>query len=365
LGGGLPPPNHNTALTWERQPGTESRVYAYAVLRFALSPEDVLATRFALSPLWEAVMSYRAARCPSSQRLRGSWLEEAVRIGREADAALLDVALGVTPGAHGHLTDFLLPRPQGAVCDFHAELARVRRADPAAVAADVRLIYGDVLPPAALPFVHDPERAIQAVADVVARYWDVVVKPRWPRVHAVLEGDVTFRGRSIALRGPGALFDGLHPDISYRDGALEIDRPYDVQVDAAGRGLLLVPLVFSFPLVVAAPDLPDGPMLGYTPRGAETLWLGERPEGDETLAGLVGHARDTLLRALERPLTTTELAQLLAVTPSAISQRLGDLRRLGLLESQRLGRRVYHRRSARADRLLELFGREPALAAAM
>jgi DNA-binding transcriptional ArsR family regulator len=334
------------------------------VLRFALSPEDVLATRFALSPLWEVVMSYRAARCPSSQRLRGSWLEEAVRVGREADAGLLDIALGVTPGAHGHLTDFLLPRPEGAICDFDAELARVRRADPAAVAADVRLIYGELLPPGAQAFLDDPARAINAVADVVEQYWTAVVKPRWPRVHAVLEGDVTFRGRAIALRGPGALFDGLHPDISYREGALEIDRPYDVHVDAAGRGLLLVPLVFSFPLVVAAPDLPDGPMVGYTPRGAETLWLGERPEGDETLASLVGHARDVLLRVLERPLTTTELAQLLGVTPSAISQRLGDLRRLGLLESQRLGRRVYHRRSARADRLLELFGSQPALAAA-
>jgi DNA-binding transcriptional ArsR family regulator len=198
----------------------------------------------------------------------------------------------------------------------------------------------------------------------VERYWNVVVRPRWPRVHAVLEGDVTFRGRAIALRGPGALFDGLHPDIRYHDGALEIDRPYDVDVDAAGRGVLLVPLVFSWPLVVASPDLPEGPMLGYTPRGAEQLWLGERPESDEALAGLVGHARDTLLRALERPLTTTELAQLLHVTPSAISQRLGDLRKLGLLESQRLGRRVYHRRSARADRLLELFGRQPTLAAA-
>src|SRR3954453_14370697 len=114
-------------------------------------------------------MRYRAAPCPSSQRLRGSWLEEAVRIGREADATLLDVALGVTPGAHGHLTDFLLPRPVGALCDFDAELARGRKADPEAVAADGRLIYGDRLPPGAQAFLDDPVRAINAVADVVER----------------------------------------------------------------------------------------------------------------------------------------------------------------------------------------------------
>jgi DNA-binding transcriptional ArsR family regulator len=322
------------------------------VISLSLSPQDVLATRFAFSPLWEAVLSYRAARCPEALKLRGRWLDEAVAIGRETDSVLLDVALGLCAGAGRHVCDFLLPAPGSC---FAEELARVRAGDPATVAADVRAIYGERLPDGAERYLEHPEQAMAAAADVVERYWEAVVRPRWPRVHAVLEGDVAFRGREIARRGAGALFDDLHPAIRWQDGTLAVDRPHELQVEGGGRGVVLVPLVFSWPTVLVSLHTPAGPMLAYTPRGVESFWLGERPEGDEVLASLVGHARDALLRSLPRPRTTTELAQTLGVTPSAVSQRLGDLRRLGLVDAQRLGRRVYYRRSARAERLLELF----------
>jgi DNA-binding transcriptional ArsR family regulator len=325
------------------------------VISLHLSPQDVLATRFAPSPLWESVMSYRAARCPEAQALRGSWLDEAVRLGREGDGEALDVALGLLEGAGRHICDFVLPPPQPS---FEPELALLRGADPAAVVADLRVIYGETPPPGARRFLEHPASGIAAAADALARYWSVVVRPRWPRVQAVLEGDIAFRGRSIALRGAGALFDDLNPSIRWQAGTLAIDRPHHLSLDGSGLGVVLIPLVFSWPAVLVAPEGGGATMIAYTPRGAEAFWMGERPEGDDSLAGLVGHARDALLRILRRPRTTTELAQALGVTPSAVSQRLGDLRRLGLVETQRLGRRVYYRRSARAERLLELFAAE-------
>jgi DNA-binding transcriptional ArsR family regulator len=322
------------------------------VICLHLSPRGVLATRFALSPLWESVLSYRASRCPDARALRGSWLEAAQSAGRSEGTEALDASLGLLEGAGRHVCDFVLPPP--GPC-FDDELAQVRAADPATVVADLRVVYGEQPAPAVQRFIEAPEAGIAAAADAIARYWTAVLLPRWPRVRAVLESDIAYRGHAMAVRGAGALFDDLDPSVRWHDGTLSVDRPHDLAIDVDDRGIVLLPLVFGWPRLIVAPEGACAPMIAYSPRGAESFWLGERPERDDALAGLVGPARDVLLRVLARPRTTTELAQGLGVTPSAVSQRLADLRRLGLVEPQRLGRRVYYRRSARAERLLELF----------
>jgi DNA-binding transcriptional ArsR family regulator len=59
---------------------------------------------------------------------------------------------------------------------------------------------------------------------------------------------------------------------------------------------------------------------------------------------------------LVAPTTTTELARVLSASPATISQHLARLRRAGLVEAHRRGRRVHYRLSTNGEALLELFG---------
>ncbi|WP_230421121.1 ArsR/SmtB family transcription factor [Actinomadura soli] len=70
------------------------------------------------------------------------------------------------------------------------------------------------------------------------------------------------------------------------------------------------------------------------------------------LAALVGESKARLLRLLDEPLATVELAHRLRVTPSAVSQHLGVLHRAGLVTRARQGRRVLYHRSPLGDQLV-------------
>jgi DNA-binding transcriptional ArsR family regulator len=59
-----------------------------------------------------------------------------------------------------------------------------------------------------------------------------------------------------------------------------------------------------------------------------------------------------LLRLLETPTSSTELAVRLDVTPSAVNQHLRALRAAGLLISARHGRSILYHRSDLGDRVL-------------
>jgi DNA-binding transcriptional ArsR family regulator len=71
---------------------------------------------------------------------------------------------------------------------------------------------------------------------------------------------------------------------------------------------------------------------------------------------LIGGTRADLLRALEVPMTTTEIAERLHLTPAAVSQQLGLLRRAGVVDARRQGRGVYSSLTPQGRQLLELLG---------
>jgi DNA-binding transcriptional ArsR family regulator len=57
---------------------------------------------------------------------------------------------------------------------------------------------------------------------------------------------------------------------------------------------------------------------------------------------LLGHGRATVLRALGRPATTTELARRLSYAPSTVSAHLDVLARAGLVDRHRVRRSVFY-----------------------
>ena len=209
---------------------------------------------------------------------------------------------------------------------------------------------GEPLHPLLAEALLDPRTLVERTADALEAYWEAVIAPLWPRIRAILEGDVVYRSLQLARGGAEALFADLEPRVSWADGVLYVDAKPGVHevVDVAGRGLPLMPTIFATNAVtLVSHDQP--PVIAYPARGRAALWLEELPAPPPALEALLGRPRATLLALLDRPSSTTELAARLDVTPSAVNQHLQALARAGLLGRVRSGRTVLYARTPNAD----------------
>ncbi|MFJ3172077.1 helix-turn-helix domain-containing protein [Streptomyces roseus] len=322
------------------------------MISFVLGVEDLADTRFALSPLSETVLSLRVLREPGLSAVHLPWRRSVLgRLGT------LDTALLMSLVAQRRtLPDFLTPRPTAFSPSFEEELALVRAASAGLVRRDLVAAHApDPLPEALRDAAGaDDTRVLalrDAVCDLLRRYWEAAVEPMWPRMRLLLEADMTYRARQLAVGGARLLFSGMHPNLRWQDGVLHIGQMISGhRVCAAGRGLLLVPSVFAHkPAPPVSPDEP--PTLLYPSRGVATLWEREPAADAPALVALLGAPRARLLGLLGEPLPTVEIARRFGVTPSAVSQHLRVLHATGLVSRARDGRQVLYRRSALGDQL--------------
>lgn len=301
------------------------------MIRVELGVEDLADTRFAISPLAETVFSLWELTAASGSVLHQPWLHAARRRLDRLDTGVLRALVGEPQGEFARpsraLPDFLTPRPSSYAPFFEDELALVRATPVDVVRRDVIAAHAPDPLPRVLHAVLAPEDGpvlalLEAVGDLLARLWDVVLEPVWPRLRLVLEADTTYRARRLATGGARLLFADMHPNLTWRDGILEIaEMVGDHAVTAPGRGLVLVPSVFACKPV---PPMSPGaaPWLAFPSRGVATLWA-PAPAPDATaLAALLGRPRARLLGMLAEPLPTVEIARRLQVTPSAVSQHL-------------------------------------------
>jgi DNA-binding transcriptional ArsR family regulator len=201
----------------------------------------------------------------------------------------------------------------------------------------------------------DPAAWLPRLVDQMREYWKLSIEEHWPRIRALLEGDVLYRARQLALGGAELLFGDLHPSVAWRDGVLEIDKPHEADVMPAGSGMILIPAVFDWPGVAVIHDEAYRFTLSYSPRGIANIWEAEPPKSG-AMDVLIGGTRADILRILEVPMTTSEIATRLHLTPAAVSQQLGLLRRAGVVDAHRQGRGVYSTLTAHGRTLLELLG---------
>ena len=310
-------------------------------IRIHLSHEDLAETRFAFSAVWEIVQSYGAVRHPSKSVFHLPWLNEHRPAIERLDLEPLEILL---TNEGGYLPDFIMPPPEGPYPVLEDELERIRSTPRDVVAREVRHAFdGRDVPTPARRYLDEPVAALEALTDTMRSYWSVTIEPHWPRIRSLLEGDVLHRARVLALEGPEALFANLHPEATWRDGMLVLDKhAWDEDVKPDGRGILLIPLVFACPRLTVMWDDPWQPTVAYPPRGLATLWEPDRArEPGTALLELVGESKAAILRTLEIPMTTTEVAVRIGVTPGAVSQQLAQLRRAGIVEANRNGRGVY------------------------
>jgi DNA-binding transcriptional ArsR family regulator len=134
---------------------------------------------------------------------------------------------------------------------FEDEPAVLQATPAAIVRRDLLATYApDPVPNALAPVARRGEKAVAAlrdrICDELERYWRLAVAPTWPQMRLVLAADTTYRARQLAVAGARLLFADMHPNLRWRNGVLEIDEMISEHtVQAAGRGLLLMPSIFA------------------------------------------------------------------------------------------------------------------------
>ena len=180
-----------------------------AVIAYRFGRDDLLRTRFAISPLFELAASVRVLRDPGAHSVHLPWVREAR--ARLAGLRLRAARRAAPERAVRRPTSSRRRRARRCPTSRRSS-TRVRATPPDARAARGRL---DVRGPAAAgvvrPLLDDPAAALPALVDLMAEYWERAIAPWWDAVRAVLEADIRQRARHLAGGGALELFAGLHP----------------------------------------------------------------------------------------------------------------------------------------------------------
>jgi DNA-binding transcriptional ArsR family regulator len=325
------------------------------VITYRFGHDDLLRTRFAISPLMELSGSIQAFREPEKHAVHAPWAAWARERMTGIEWDLLDVVIASDAAWY---PDFLSPPPREPQAQLEVELRRVLETDHAQVAHELALAHPDGVPAAGRVLIDDPAVGLERLVAQMRAWWDALLAPRWEHILAMLEAEVAQRGRRLADVGPAAAFADVDETVTWRDGRVEVVTRGDRDVDLGGRGLLLVPAAFAWPNVWPLSDPPWQPAIVYAPRGVAALWAPEEAGAgaEAPLAGLLGARRAAVLLALDRPTATLELARRLAASPAGVSAHLQVLRRAGLVLGRRDGRAVLYGRTRAGDALVAAAG---------
>ncbi len=321
--------------------------YGLRVVRFVFSVDDLARTRFAISPIWEAIRSLVALRDPSTAALHLPWLRS---LSGRLDADLEPV-IALIP-TRGYIPDFLTPPPSGPLGDIGEDLDALRRTPVRQIRHDIEL-YREQHPRVRVSddWLEHPRREARRLADTVESFWEQALEPVWPRIRAFLDADIAHRAAQLVEAGPAHLFGDLHPTVAWADGRVEIANEREATIALGGRGLVLMPSAFQWARPGMRDREPLQPTLNYPARGINTLWEEGEP-APEGLSRLLGATRAAVLQALDAPRSTTDLAQRLSISPAGASHHLTTLRDAGLIVARRERREVLYVRTATGDTLV-------------
>ena len=318
--------------------------------------DDLVKMRFAYRPLLEIPLSYRVLVNPAFQGPYHRWVDDTYQ--RLHDLELPYLSALVSP--HGYIPDFLTPTPTRKQTDIEADFAELLATPDGAIRAGILDLieeHGD----SAMRrwFLAHPRESMECLVEELRIYWQRTLAHHWQRMIANIEGDMLYRGRLLALDGPGAMFSDLHSTINLQKNQLVLQAACqhghgEVELSLNGGGLQLVPLIFKGcgRMYQVAPGWQ--PMLAYGIRGAG-LWYQRQAAADQSLELALGAGRARVLRALSTPATTSEVAYRLRLSAAAASQHLTRLTKAGLSQPRRSGKRVYYHLTERGQKLLTLF----------
>jgi DNA-binding transcriptional ArsR family regulator len=319
------------------------------MLEFRLDADELARTRFACSITHEVMGSLRVLADPAAHAMHLPWVREIALAVAGLELELLRTLVPAT----GYVPDFVAPPPVTPFPDLDEELARIRTTPAAEVRTELAWTFPAGVPPALAALQRRPRRGLARLTAQIELYFDAALRDHWARLAGLLQADVIHRAQRLAEHGAHGLFADLHPGVRlHANGRLLVDTAYEAPVALDGRGLLLMPSVFAWPLIRVVTDPPWQPTLIYPARGVATAWEPDATPPPQALARVVGRSRAALLGALVQPRTVGELAAELSLTAGAVSQHVTALRDAGLVAAHRDGRRLLCRRTRLADELI-------------
>jgi hypothetical protein len=329
------------------------------VIRLHLTAADARRIRFASSPLWEAVTSLRTLTDTSLRwQLHQPWRDE---VRGRLDRVDMSVLTAVVRPA-GYVPDFLVPAPARRHVAFHTALTELAATDPSQAAGELIHLAGHPVAQRGpgrdqrVAMLHelaaDPAAALARIAQALDDYWRAAVAPFWLRLQALLQDDLAYRLDQLADGGVDALLRGLHPSVRFDGTTLNIDKYYDCDASTDGRGMLLVPCAFAWPDVMVRTAQPLPVTISYSPRGVGRLWERHPHSRHTALAEVLGRTRTDLLRLLDLPMATSQLATQLAVSAPTLNAHLKALHAAGIVAARRDGRFVLYSRTPVGDLLI-------------
>ncbi len=313
--------------------------------------ESLLALRFVSSPAWETMAAVRTLVDERARSYHEPWYR---LIRGRVDEIDLSPLLAVEP-LRGYVPDFLTPPPRNAAPRLRDQLAEIRATPLAQVVHELetcRDALGDGRHRRLLDsFLRDPTSARELLAVQLHDAWRALVAPFWTSVRALLDRDIEQHSRTLARHGLRRVLDDLHPRIRWTERGLALADGRQHSVEVGDSGVVLMPSAYVWPQVVAIVEEPWQPTIVYPARGIADLWRAP-PALPDALARLLGRTRALVLASLDRPLSTTTLAQLLELSPAGASRHLLALRETGLVSAARRGHEVRYRRTALGSALL-------------
>jgi DNA-binding transcriptional ArsR family regulator len=323
------------------------------MLRIEVSPQDIVASRFAISPLVETLHAVWALAGKQEAGAVRSWIarsREAYARLYESEPALRALVALYMPRHYN--TDFIAPPPTGVNVTFDAELKAMRATPPELAHSEIaKTLQNRQPPPEPIMRVLRDRNVVTMFADALEAVWHQILAPEWPRFNAILERDVVQRAGQLATYGWRAALDDLNPRVRWRDddatgGHIELMlASADGVRRLGGRGLLFLPSIFVHGVGAYLEDAwPYG--LTYPARGVAA------PQGGAGgLARLIGRTRTSILTELEVPATTTQLAARLGLSIGGTGDHIAALREAGLITGVRTGRSVLYHRTPLGDSL--------------
>ncbi|SDM51070.1 Helix-turn-helix domain-containing protein [Allokutzneria albata] len=318
-----------------------------ALLR--LSAMALSRSRFALSPLAETLGSLLALSRPCEDPWLADWHARhraafAARLEGDPFAAGLSRLLSSTKWLPDHV---VIPPRDGMRTVLADELTEVAAAEDDHVAAQLTVSVEHSWREHDMTWLSGNGFAART-AELLNAVWHAHVLPDWPRRKALLERDVTYRAGLLAAYGwPRAI-----ERMSRRSAWVGVDAIRFSDREAPDRvvsdeGMFFVPISASRgSWLCEAP--PDRHAMVYPARGRAEP---PREPVDCALDRLIGENRATILRQLEEPATSSELAAQLGLSLGTVGGHLAVLRDAQLITGERIGRRVVYRRTGTGDAL--------------
>jgi DNA-binding transcriptional ArsR family regulator len=327
-----------------RQSFAPARILTGLITLIANHPTDLLAVRFATSPVWETVLAVRSYRHESGSVRQRPWRQAVAATAAQLD---LEPLLALNPRS-GYVPDFLAPPPSAAAPRFRDQLAEIRRTPLDQIEQELARSHATLADPddraRVERLLEDPGTALAELANLIEQAWRALVAPYWPRIRGLLSADIAYRSRQLAEHGLRRVVDQLDQRVRWTGSAVTIDVGEDLTVGLDQRGIVLMPSAYVWPGITAITDRPWQPTIVYPARGIVRLWQSPARSA-RTLARLLGGTRATILASLDAPASTTSLAARLDLSPSGASRHLTALRDAGLLTTTRHGHELRYSRT--------------------